>query len=438
MSGNALFDREFETLPAEAVRAHQDRLWERQWEHVQLHSDFYRRKLGRAMQRTLSLDDLQELELTDKDELRESQEACPPYGDYAACPEEPILRLHRTSGTTGRALMLANTQRDLEHIATVGARGLFAAGLRPKDRVVHCLNYCMWTGGVTDHLSLERVGATVVPYGVGGSERLLEVIRELGITAISCTPSYPALLETLLRRQGRDPRELGLRLGLFGGEAGLDNEEFRRGLEETWGFAARNANYGLSEVLSNLGAQTEHAPDLLFHGADVIFPEILDPSSGQRLPIREGTVGELVCTHLDKVCQPLVRYRTRDVVTVTGVGPAPCGRTAWRFRVTGRMDDMFNVRGVNIFPSAVQEVVASHPELSSGHFRIVLDGPGPYDRVRLKAEAPEGVPATRWDDLAARLSAAVRNRIGASAETRMVEFQSLPRTDGKTQLIERV
>ena len=176
---------------------------------------------------------------------------------------------------------------------------MWASGLRPSDRVVHCLNYQMWTGGLTDHLTLEATGATVLPYGVGGTTRLVEVVRDLGINVISSTPSYPALLEKILREEfNLKPRDLGLRLALFGGEGGLDNATFRAAMEETWGFGVRNANFGLSEVMSTMGSQCEHTTDLHFLSGDVVFLEILDPNSGQRLKLEDGTTGELVCTHL--------------------------------------------------------------------------------------------------------------------------------------------
>jgi phenylacetate-CoA ligase len=347
-----------------------------------------------------------------------------------------VVRLHRTSGTTGRPLQLANSRRDVAIIARIGGRAMFAAGARPGDRVAHCLNYCLWTGGVTDHLTLEEAGACVVPFGVGNAERLLETIADLRITAISCTPSYPALLEKILRGAGRDPRELGLRLGLFGGEPGLDHPEFRQNLEATWGFGARNANYGMSEVLSNFASQCERTGDLHFHGADALFAEMVDPA-GNGLPIEDGSTGELVCTHLAKECQPLVRYRTRDLITVTGTHPCACGRTSWRFRVTGRTDDMFNVRGINVFPTAVQQAVLSRPDLCSGQFRIVLRGPGPYDRIEVEAEAAPGLDPARWADAARALEAAVRQRAGTSASVALLPPDSLPRTPGKTSWIVR-
>jgi phenylacetate-CoA ligase len=433
---DAMLDPEFEGLPAQDVRAFQERLWPDQWRYVRAASAFYRAKLDRRLPAEIELDALQQLSCTDKEELRHSQERYYPFGDYIACKEDQVVRLHRTSGTTGRPLQLANSRRDVATIARIGGRAMFAAGARPGDRVVHCLNYCLWTGGVTDHLALEAAGACVVPFGVGNTDRLLETIADLRITAISCTPSYPALLEKVLRGANRQPRDLGLRLGLFGGEAGLDNLEFRQTLEAVWGFGVRNASYGMSEVLSNFASQCERTNDLHFHGADALFAEILDPA-GNRQPIREGSTGELVCTHLAKECQPLLRYRTRDLITVTATDTCACGRTSWRFRVTGRTDDMFNVRGVNVFPTAVQNGLLSRPDLCSGQFRIMLRGPGPYDRIEIEAEAAPDLDPAQWAGAALALEAAVRQHAGAAASVALLPPDGLPRTDGKTSWIVR-
>jgi phenylacetate-CoA ligase len=424
--------------PADLARVQREK-WGRQWDYLRSHSAFYQRKLADKAARQLTLDDLQDVALTDKEELRTSQEGDYPYGDYVACSEDKVVRIHRTSGTTGRALILANSQKDVDTIAQQGGRSMYCAGIRPGDRVVHCLNYQLWTGGLTDHMTLEAAGATAIPFGVGGAKLLLHTIVDLGVTAISSTPSYPSLLEKILREEfKKDPRDLKLRLGLFGGEAGLDNQEFRDRIENIWGFKVRNANFGLSEVMSNMGSQCEHTNDLHMHSNDVLFIEILDPKTGERLPIKEGTTGELVCTHIEKECQPLVRYRTRDVITVTGTGPCKCGRTTWRFRVSGRTDDMFNVRGVNVFPTAIQKVVTGAATLCSGHFRILLDGPGPYDRIAVKAEAAQGLPQWQFEAAALALERKIKEVVGASAEVAIVPFESLGRTDGKTSPIERV
>jgi len=216
-AANTLFHPELETVPHNAIRVLQERAWASQWDYVRHNSTFYAEKLSGVTNSAVDLAGLQDLPLTEKEEIRANHEMVHPFGNYIACPETKVVRLHRTSGTTGQALNLANSSRDVERIASIGGRAMFASGLRSSDRVVHCLNYCMWIGGVTDHMSLEAVGATVIPFGVGNSRQLLETITELGITAISCTPSYPALLEAVLRSEGRSPRDLKLRLGLFGG-----------------------------------------------------------------------------------------------------------------------------------------------------------------------------------------------------------------------------
>ena len=294
------------------------------------------------------LEDLPALPLCDKAMLRESQATNPPFGDYLAAVREFVIRLHRTSGTTGQAMNIAQTQADAAQTAEVGARCFQAAGLTTGTLTVHCLNYRMWMGGVSDHLSLEAAGATVIPFGAGDSQLLVRTILDLKIRVIHCTPSYPAALEQTIAEHfpGLAPRDLGLTLGLFGGEAGLDNPSFRGRMESVWGFTARNANYGVSDVFSNFASQCWASNDLHFLGEDVLYPELIEPESGEPLPWREGASGELVLTHLKREAQPLVRFRTNDVIVITGTGACTCGREATRFRVLGRSDDMVVVRGV--------------------------------------------------------------------------------------------
>jgi phenylacetate-CoA ligase len=280
----------------------------------------------------------------------------------------------------------------------------------------------------------------VVPFGVGESELLLHSLRELGATAISCTPSYPAVLERVVaeRFPGLTPRDFGLRLGLFGGEAGLDDPALRARLENTWGFQARNANYGVSDAFCNFAGQCELDNDLHFVALDAIYPELIEPETGAPLPWREGSEGELVLTHLKRDCQPLVRFRSGDIVTLTGTGVCACGRSAPRFRVIGRSDDMVVVRGINVFPSAVAAALNALPALS-GEYRIVLDGPGPYHRLPLEAElAPgeaQGVAAT--EARTAEVTEALRAGLGVTAELTLVPAGTLPRTAGKTRRVIR-
>jgi phenylacetate-CoA ligase len=289
-------------------------------------------------------------------------------------------------------------------------------------------------GGLTDHLGLEATGATVIPFGVGDSERLLRTIRELGATAISCTPSYPAVLEQVVaeRFPGMRPRDFGLQLGLFGGEAGLDDPHLRARLEEVWGFAARNANYGVTDILCNFAGQCEAQDDLHFVALDSLYPELVEPESP--LPWREGSEGELVLTHLRKECQPLVRFRTGDLIVLTATEPCRCGRTAPRFRVKGRADDMVVVRGINVFPTAIAATLGAFRELS-GEYRIRLAGGGPYDRLPVEAELAAG-PAPA-DGLAAAIEGRIKRDLGVTARVTLLPPLSLPRTAGKTRRVVR-
>ena len=305
-------------------------------------------------------------------------------------------------------------------VTRLGGRAMFCAGARPGLRIVHCLNYQLWTGGVTDHMIIEASGATAPCRSASARPRkLLETIAELGVTGIHCTPSYPALLEKVLREEmHREPRSLGLQLGLFGGEAGLDHRAFRSRLEATWGFKVRNANFGLSEVMSILGSQCEHTS-----GSPL-------PRRGRRL--RRAARSRLrasACRSAEghapaswsaptspRRCQPLVRYRTRDVLTVTGDRPCPCGRGT--LAVPRDRPDRRHVqraRRQRLPDRCAARGDARRADLASGHFRIVLVGPEPYDRIPVRAEAAPELPPERWRGAAAELERRIRAAIGASA-----------------------
>ena len=434
MKSAALPGAEF--LPRNDIERCQAEHWRAQASYVSAQSVFYRTLLGGQALRG-ELAEIKDLPFTDKEMLRADQTAHAPFGSYLCADPKTISRLHRTSGTTGAAMNLALSVRDADMTAEVGARAQRAAGLGPGHRVVHCLNYQLWMGGYTDHAILERTGATVVPFGVGNSAKLVETIGELGVTAISCTPSYPAVLEQVIADEFPElsPRDLGLRLGLFGGEAGLDDPAYRGRLEAVWGFAVRNANYGVSDVLCNFASQTAECTDLHFMAEDVLYPELIDAASEALLPWQEGESGELVLTHLAKDCQPLVRFKTGDIVTLTGLGPAACGRTAPRFRVTGRADDMVTVRGLNVFPAMVAGVINQYSELS-GEYRIVLTGLPPYDVLPVELELAEDQGAA-GAGLGEAIERKIKQETGATAEVTLRPPRSLPRTEGKTRRVIR-
>ncbi|MCB2102920.1 MAG: AMP-binding protein [Rhodobacterales bacterium] len=420
-------------LPPEAIAAVQRDNWARQRRGLKARSPFLSALWG-GRDAPPRLEDLPDLPFCDKALLRQSQADHPPFGAYLGTGRSMVSRLHRTSGTTGQAMNLALSAADAALTAQVGGRAQAAAGLGPGHLVAHCLNYQMWMGGLTDHMTLEATGATVVPFGVGATDLLVRTIQELGVTALSCTPSYPAVLERVIaeRFPGLKPRDLGLKLGLFGGEAGLDDPAFRARLEDTWGFAVRNANYGVTDVMCNFAGQCDQQTDLHFVGADVLYPELIDPDTAESRPWAEGTTGELVLTHLKKDCQPLVRFRTGDIITLTALGPCACGRTAPRLRVVGRADDMVTVRGLNVFPTAVAAVLTALPELS-GEYRIVLPDHPPYDLLPLQAELAAGrEPAPA---LARAIEESIKTHLRVTARVTLLPHGALPRTEGKTRRV---
>lgn len=426
---------QLENLSLDDLLAHQQALWDVQRRYVASHSGFYQ-KLWDGRKPPVKLLDLPELPLSSKAELRVSQASEPPFGDYLASDRAKVVRLHRTSGTTGQAMNLALSARDCEITETVGGRAQRSAGLTPEHSVIHCLNYQMWMGGVTDHLTLEKTGAMVVPFGVGATELLIHTILETGINAISCTPSYPAVLERVLDQYFPElnPGDLGLKLGLFGGEPGLDDTAFRDRIRDTWGLEPRNANYGVSDVMSNFAAQCEHDTRLHFLAGDVLFPEIIDPETEAPLSLEAGVEGELVLTHLQRDCQPLVRFRTGDIIAVDDTSPCQCGHAGIRFRVVGRSDDMVVVRGVNVFPSMVAAVINGFAELS-GNYRIVLDKKPPYDLLPISVELALAV--SRDQEIADCIENAIKKALGVSARVSILPPNSFELTEGKTKRVVR-
>ena len=426
-------DAEF--MDAATFQAQQQAAWSIQAAHISAHSSFYQ-ALWKGMTPPSDLRDLPQLPLSDKAQLRKSQAEHPPFGDYLAAPRDRAVRLHRTSGTTGQAMNLALSARDCAITETVGGRCHRAAGLRPGMTVVHCLNYQMWMGGLTDHMTLQATGALVVPFGVGSTDLLIRTIREVGVNAISCTPSYPAVLERVLGERFPDlaPRDLGLKIGLFGGEPGLDDPALRDRLRTVWGMEPRNANYGVSDVFSNFAAQCEDDTHLHFMATDVLWPELIDPDTGGPLTLEAGAEGELVLTHLVRDCQPLVRFRTGDIIAIDHTDTCTCGRTGFRFRVIGRSDDMVVVRGLNLFPTMVAAIVNADPRLS-GEYRVILDGPPPYDHLPLHVERAGG----SVDDpgIGPALEAAIKRQLGATARVTVLPPDSFPLTEGKTRRVIR-
>jgi phenylacetate-CoA ligase len=376
-----------ERLSFEEQLALQERALAGQIERVRAGSTFYGERLGTV--RTLA--QLAEQPFVTKAELLEAQADDPPLGPIAGVPQEEIVRLHVTSGTTGTPLLIGFTRGDLERSSLAGARAFRSAGVTPADTILHCVNYAFYAGGIADHMSLEATGATVVPVGLGQSDRLLDLIPSLRPTGMFSITSYANHLAERARTKELDPAEVGLRTIVTGGEPGADIPEVRARIEATWG--ARVADtYGLGEVWPTLGAQCEVRDGFHFSTPDLLVTEIVDPETDRALEWQPGATGELVFTHLRREASPLVRFRSRDRATVLALD-CPCGRGQPRFRLLGRVDDMIVVRGVNVFPSAIERLLAEAVPAMRG-FAIVLDQPIPAPPIPIAVEAddiPEGL-----------------------------------------------
>jgi phenylacetate-CoA ligase len=432
------WNEDIETLPPAALHQLENARLQAQLDYVWASSPFYQAKFSSANVERNAIRDLADLSLlpfTEKDEIRQDQQEHPPFGSYLATAPQRLIRVHKTSGTTGRALYVALTSKDRNLMNESAARSFWAAGLRPTDTVVHCLNYRLWVGGYSDHENLETTGATVVPYGVGQTASLIQTIRELQINAISATPSYMLPLAEAVGAEGLKPRDLGLRKGFFGAEPGMSEPGVRARMEEVWGMRAMDANFGMADVLSIMGSECEHRQGLHFQARGIVATEFIEPESGAPLALTDGAEGELVYTHLMKEAQPLIRYRARDVVRILGTGTCACGRTTFRFRVLGRSDDMLHVRGINVFPTGVGNVLARLTDQLSGEFQIILDHPPPHQYLRVRIELAQGLTPELAGDLEQQIVHALRERLSFRAEVELVPYGALPRTEQKARRV---
>ncbi|RLL69973.1 phenylacetate--CoA ligase PaaK [Streptomyces sp. Z26] len=366
-----------------------------------------------------TLADLAAFPFTTKETLRENY----PFGMFAV-PQERVRRLHASSGTTGTPTVVGYTRRDLDTWADVVARSIRAAGGRPGDRVHVAYGYGLFTGGLGAHYGAERLGCTVIPASGGVTARQVRLIQDFAPRVIMVTPSYLLTLLDEFERQGVDPRTTSLRVGLFGAEPWT--EAMRREIEERLAIDAVDI-YGLSEVIGpGVAQECVETKDGLHVWEDHFYPEVVDPVTGAVLP--EGEPGELVFTSLTREATPVVRYRTRDLTRLLPGTARPAFRRMER--VTGRTDDMIILRGVNLFPSQVEEIVLRTPGVAP-HFRLRLTREGRLDRLTVRAEARPGAAPEQREAAAERIAGAVRDGIGVSVEVELAEPGTLERSAGK-------
>ena len=392
--------------------------------------EFYKRAFARTgvgPDDIKSLDDLRRLPLTCKEDLRQHY----PLG-FLAVPREKVARIHGSSGTTGKPTFVAYTREDLEIWAGLCARFLVAGGLRDDHTVQIAFGYGLFTGGFGLHYGVEKVGAAVIPAAAGNTPRQLMLMQDLGANVLVCTPTYALNIAERARQQGTDPRELPLEFAHLGAEPWT--EDMRAEIESSLGLFAMN-NYGLSEIVGP-GVSGECAVRNGMHiSEDHFLVECLDPDTLE--PVAEGERGELVFTNLTKQATPLIRYRTRDIAALDR-SPCPCGRTGARMsRVVGRTDDMLIIRGVNVFPSQIEEALL-RVEGTAPHYLIEVDRPGTMDEVTVRVEV-------RAEDFSDRMSQmqSLRDRIDREIQTvtgirmkvELVEPQSIERFVGKAKRV---
>jgi len=417
---------EVETLPAREIERLQVERLRAGVERIASSVPFYRDSLakrGLAAASIRSRDDLARLPFTTKEDLRDHY----PVG-LCARPLESIVRLHASSGTTGKPTVVAYTKNDIHLWSQLMARTLAAGGVTSEDVVQNAYGYGLFTGGLGVHYGAERIGATVIPASGGNTRRQLMLMQDLGSTALCCTPSYALVLAELAEETGIDVRALPLHVGLFGAEPW--SEGMRTEIEQRLGILALDI-YGLSEVMGP-GIAFECPEKIGLHvSEDHFIPEIVDPDTGDPLP--DGELGELVFTCPTKEALPLIRYRTRDRARLIRE-PCPCGRTTVRMdRVLGRTDDMIIVRGVNVFPSQVESALLEVEGIEP-HYQIVVDrGERHLDRLRVRVEASEEVASDpqRREQLERQLVGATETALGISCTVQVVGPKEIQRSEGK-------
>ncbi|UZJ32507.1 phenylacetate--CoA ligase PaaK [Streptomyces endophytica] len=394
--------------------------------HAYEHVPYYRAAFDRAGVRPedcRTLGDLARFPFTVKDDLRAQY----PFGMFAV-PKEEVRRLHASSGTTGRPTVVGYTERDLAHWADVVARSIRAAGGRPGHTIHIAYGYGLFTGGLGAHYGAERLGCTVVPASGGMTGRQVQIIQDFRPEIIMVTPSYMLTLLDEFERQGIDPRSTSLKVGIFGAEPWT--EQMRREIEERFAIDAVDI-YGLSEVMGpGVAQECVETKDGLHIWEDHFYPEVVDPLTGEVLP--DGEHGELVFTSLTKEAMPVVRYRTRDLTRLLPGTARPAFRRMEK--ITGRCDDMIILRGVNLFPAQIEEIVLRTPGVAP-HFQLRLTREGRMDHLTVRAEARPGATPEARTAAVGLIARGVKEGIGVSVAVEIVDPETLERSVGKIKRI---
>lgn len=422
-----IFNIDFETLPREALAAIQLKRLKATLERVYATVPFYKTKFDEAgfvPADIRSLTDLQRVPFTTKKDLRDNY----PYGMFAV-PMANVVRIHASSGTTGSPTVVGYTARDIETWAECMARALSAGGAGRRDIIHNAYGYGLFTGGLGVHYGAEKLGASVIPVSGGNTKRQIVIMKDFGPTILTATPSYTLHLAEVAKEMGVSFKDLKFKYGIFGAEPW--SEHMRAELEETLNIKAVDI-YGLSEVMGpGVAIECHEAQKGLHIFEDHFIPEIIDPATGEVLPY--GETGELIFTSITKEAFPVIRYRTRDITSLS-TEPCICGRTHIRMkRVSGRSDDMLIIRGVNVFPSQIESVLMKTEQVEP-HYQLVVDRVDNLDTLTVKVEVSGSLFSDEikiLQSLEAKLSHDIKEYLGVSARVKLVEPKSIARSEGK-------
>lgn len=424
------WDPEIETMPVEDLKKLQEEKLKQLVHYVYEHSAFYKKKFdehGVKPEDIQTLEDIRKLPFTVKQDLRDTY----PTGMFCV-PNSKLARFHASSGTTGKPIVVGYTQKDIDEWAESLARGFTSVGMGKNDILQVSYGYGLFTGGLGAHYGSEKLGATVLPTSSGNTERQIALMKDLGTTAIACTPSYFLYIIETARKMGISIRDdTKLKKGFFGAEPW--SEELKKRIEDESGIKAYDI-YGTSEMSGPLF--TECSAQCGIHvWADKFLVEILDPKTSE--PVPDGEIGELVITTLSKEALPLIRYRVRDL-TRKFSEPCVCGRTHPRItRISGRSDDMIIVRGINVFPGQVESVLMKIPEVGN-HFMIIVDRIGPLDSMKVQIEMNESAFSDKMSDmmtLEKKVASSLKSVLNLAVKVELVEHGSLPRSEGKSKKV---
>ncbi len=426
-----IFNQEFETLPREALEALQLKRLKQVAQRVYNTVGFYRKAFdekGIRPDDIKSLDDLQRLPFTTKQDLRDNY----PFGLFTV-PMSNVVRIHASSGTTGKPTVVGYTKRDIETWSELMARSFAAAGLSQNDIIHNAYGYGLFTGGLGAHYGAERLGASVIPMSGGNTKKQIMLLQDFSPTAICCTPSYALFLAEAGAEMGIDMRTLKLRVGILGAEPW--SEKMRAEIEDKLGLQALNI-YGLSEIIGpGVSMECSEGRNGLHIFEDHFIAEIIDPETGEVLPY--GEQGELVFTTITKEAFPLIRYRTKDISRLMPE-TCRCGRPFVRMeRVTGRSDDMLIIRGVNVYPSQIESVLMDIEGIEP-HYQLIVNRDGNLDTLEVQVEVSEGIFSDEirvLQQLEKRIQKDIKDLLGVTAKVKLVEPKSLKRFEGKAQRV---